>query len=433
MKVSFNRDLDVRFSVDLLVAGGGPAGVAAAIYAARQGVDVLLIEGSACLGGLGTTAMVPAFMQFTNGDEFLADGFGREILERMWKLGGKVEGNPYSIKLEPLKRAYDELMEESNVPFQLMTQIIALKAKEGIVDHIICSGKSGIYAIKARMFIDATGDGDLSMMAGAPYEIGDSDGNMMAGTLCSLWGGIHWNHTKNPDSRALNLAFEDGVFTNHDRHLPGMWRVGDKLGGGNIGHTFGVDGTNEASLTKALIWGRKSMPEYEKYYREYLDGFEDMELVATGAALGIRETRRIMGDYVLVLQDFIDRATFDDEIGRYSYPVDIHASDTSKDSFKNFEKDHRGFRYKRGESYGIPYRTLLPKGIKNMYVVGRCMSTDRYMQSSIRVMPGCYITGQAAGYASSLALKNDCDIRNVDVEKLQKGLKSMGAFLPNFE
>ena len=117
-----------------------------------------------------------------------------------------------------------------------------------------------------------------------------------------------------------------------------LWHVGQREGGGNIGHTFGVDGTDERSLTEALLWGRKSLLEYEHYYKEYLEGFEGMTLLATGALLGLRETRRIMGDYILCLDDFKNRAVFDDEIGRYNYPVDIHASSPSNEDFAKFEE-----------------------------------------------------------------------------------------------
>lgn len=431
MKVNYNKELEIRYDVDVIVAGGGPAGVAAAVYAARAGADVMLIEGSACLGGLGTSGLVPAYMQFTNGVDFLADGFGREILDRMWDIGEKIEKSRYSIKVEALKKAYDELMQEAKVPYLLMTQVIDVDAKDGKTNHLICSGKSGVYAARAKVYIDATGDADICAWSGAKYEKGDNNGNMMAGTLCTLWGGIHWDKVKKPDNRMLEEAFENQVFSNDDRHLPGMWRVGDKLGGGNIGHVFGVDGTDERSLTEALIQGRKGIKEYEQYYKEYLTGYEDMELVVSGAILGIRETRRVIGDYVMVLDDFINRASFDDEIGRYSYPVDIHAADSSKDSFDDFFKNHTSLRYSKGESYGIPYRALLPVGLSNVYVVGRCVSTDRYMQSSIRVMPGCYITGQAAGCAAAMAAKSDCDIRNIDVSGLQKAIKAMGGYLPN--
>ncbi|MCJ7549707.1 MAG: FAD-dependent oxidoreductase, partial [Anaerolineae bacterium] len=225
--------------------------------------------------------------------------------------------------------------------------------------------------------------------------------------------------------------FADNVFSVQDRHLPGMWRVGEGIGGGNVGHTFGVDGTSERSLTAALLWGRKSLSEYEVYYKHYLEGFEDASLVATGALLGLRETRRILGDYVLALDDFNTRAIFEDEIGRYNYPVDIHASTPSSEDFAKFTEEFRQLRYKDGESYGIPYRVLTPLGLDNVLVAGRCVSSDRFMQGSIRVMPGCYITGQAAGVAASIAASRETDVHAIDVKQLQAKLKTMGAYLPN--
>ncbi len=431
-KVVFQRDLEVRHEVDVLVVGGGPAGVAAAVSAARQGAKVFLAEATACLGGLGTSGMVPAFMQFTDGVNFLAGGIGEEILNKMWEYGGKIEGSEYSIKVEALKRVYDDIVTEAGVDFTLHTQMVAVDAEDGLVNYVVFAAKSGMFAVKAKIYIDGTGDGDLCAWAGAEYEKGDENGEMMAGTLCSLWANIDWDRVVRPDNRRLEEAIKDKIFTYEDRHLSGIWRTGKTLGGGNIGHTYDVDGTDERSLTKSLIWGRKSMTELERYYREYLDGYEEMELAATGAILGIRESRRILGDYVMVLDDFINRASFDDEIGRYAYPIDIHPSDTSVEGFKKFEKEYYNLRYKDGESYGIPYRALTPRGLQNVLVAGRCVSCDRYMQSSIRVMPGCYITGQAAGVAAAMAAEKNTDTRGIDIKELQSRLKAIGAYLPNF-
>jgi flavin-dependent dehydrogenase len=431
-KVVFQRDLEVRHEVDVLVVGGGPAGVAAAVSAARQGAKVFLAEATACLGGLGTSGMVPAFMQFTDGVNFLAGGIGEEILNKMWEYGGKIEGSEYSIKVEALKRVYDDIVTEAGVDFTLHTQMVAVDAEDGLVNYVVFAAKSGMFAVKAKIYIDGTGDGDLCAWAGAEYEKGDENGEMMAGTLCSLWANIDWDRVVRPDNRRLEEAIKDKIFTHEDRHLSGIWRTGKTLGGGNIGHTYDVDGTDERSLTKSLIWGRKSMTEFERYYKEYLDGYEEMELAATGAILGIRESRRIIGDYVMVLDDFINRTNFDDEIGRYAYPVDIHPSDTSVEGFKKFEEEYHNLRYKDGESYGIPYRALTPRGLQNVLVAGRCVSCDRYMQSSIRVMPGCYITGQAAGVAAAMAAEKNTDTRGIDIKELQSRLKAIGAYLPNF-
>jgi len=431
--ITFTREIPLRYETDVFIAGGGPAGVAAALAAAYNGASVYLAEGLSCFGGAGTAGLVPAFMQFTNGVDFLAGGIGQKILNKLRAEGGNDPHKGISIKVEVLKRVYDELMLESGVNFTFHTQLIGVETEGGKISRVILSSKSGIFAAKAKIYIDCTGDGDLAAWAGAPFEKGNEEGVMMAGTLCSLWAGIEWDKVVRPDSRKLEEAFKDKIFTTEDRHLPGMWRTGETLGGGNIGHTFGVDGTDEVSLTKALIEGRRLIKEYERYYKEYLDGYSNMELVATGAILGIRETRRIMGDYVLNLNDFNNRASFDDEIGRYSYPVDIHAGKADKESYMKFHKEHTTLRYGKGESYGIPYRSLLVKGFSNLLTAGRCISTDRYMQSSIRVMPGCYITGQAAGTAAAIAAQKDTDTRGIDIRELQRKLVALGGFLPNFK
>ncbi|MBA7642059.1 hypothetical protein ES703_49745 [subsurface metagenome] len=433
-KLEFSKNIEVKYNVDIMVAGGGPAGTAAAVMAARQGMSVLLVEAGNCLGGLGTAGMVPCFMQFTDGENFLADGFGREIVGKIREYGGENGGSihgGYSIKAEILKRIYDDILTESNVQFLFGTNFLDTITHDGTVQYAVCTAKSGMFAIAAKIYIDATGDGDLCVASSAPFEKGDSNGNMMGGTLCSLWTGVNWDNVKPPDSRNLGKAFDDNVFTIHDLHLPGMWKISDKVAGGNVGHIFGVDGTDETSLTKALIFGRRSLVEYQKYYKEYLSGYEDLELIATGSILGIRETRRIIGDYVLTLGDFMKRAHFDDEIGRYAYPIDIHPSDASVNGFEKFKQEFYDSHYKKGESYGIPYRVLIPQNLKNVLVAGRCVSSDRAIQASIRVMPGCYITGQAAGIAASIAVNNNTDTRGFNVKKLQRKLQDAGAFLPN--
>lgn len=431
----YAKDLVLRVETDVLVVGGGPAGCAAAVAAARSGAGVYLVEASACFGGLGTAGLVPAFMQFGDGANFCAGALGREFLERMLRYDGGVADHTggYSIRAESLKRAYDDMIGESGSGFAFHTSLIDAVAEGGEIRYCVLSGKSGVYAARAKVYVDATGDGDLAFWSGAPCEKGDADGNMMAGTLCSLWEGIDWARAGGrQDGERLEDAIRDGVFERPDRHLPGMWRITDRVGGGNIGHAYGVDGTDERSLTEALVYGRRLIDRYERYYKEYLTGFENMELVATGSLMGIRETRRVMGEYVLTLRDFIDRASFGDEIGRYCYPVDIHASDDSVEGYEKFHREHDGYRYGRGESYGIPYRILVPRGVRNLLVAGRCVSTDRAMQSSIRVMPGCYLTGQAAGVAAAQCALGGIEPSRADVRSIQRTLKSMGLYLPNY-
>ncbi len=434
--ISYSRNIPLCKEVDILVAGGGPAGATAALAAVRQGCSVHLVEAHSCLGGMGTAGMVPVFMQFTDGVNFLADGIGREILEGLRERGGTFPPDGVGIRAEVLKRTYDDLLTDSGVTFTFHTRVVDVTVVNGQMKEVICASKGGLSAVRAKVFVDGTGDGDLATYAGASYEKGDANGNMMPGTLCSLWADIDWKAVEKSGlgggNSRIEDAFKDGVFTLEDRHLPGMWRIGENTGGGNIGHTFDLDGTDEESLTKAYIWGRKSLVEYERYYKEYLKGFEKMELVATGSLLGVRETRRIIGDYILNIEDFKSLTVFEDEIGRYSYPIDIHIARPDRESYDRFRKEFASLRLGRGESYGIPYRILTPDGLDNVLVAGRCVSTDRSMQASIRVMPGCYITGQAAGAAAALMVESNTDSRGIDIRTLQKRLKAMGAFLPNF-
>lgn len=435
--VAFRREVPIRHDVDVFVAGGGPAGVAAAVSARNQGANVFLAEAHTCLGGMGTAARVPTFMTFTDGVNFLADGFGREVQTRMKKDSTTRECG--HIDAEALKRVYDTLMADAGVAFTFYTTLIAVEADGGHVSHVVCAAPSGLFAVRAKVYIDATGNGDLAIWAGAEFEKGDARGSLMPGTLCSVWSEIDWETWRTnrppgpqPDGHWLQEAFAAGVFTVPDEHLTGMHRTGKRLGGGNIGHTFGVDATDEASLTQALISGRKSMKEYVRYYREYVPGFASAELVATGSLLGVRETRRIVGDYVLSLEDYRRRASFPDEIGRYSYPIDNHPLRPGKDTYEQHRKEFdEVLRYAKGESYGIPYRILTPRGLDNVLVAGRCVSADRMVHGSIRVMPGCFITGQAAGVAAAIAASNGRATHAIDVADLRARLRKVGAYLPS--
>ena len=435
-QVVFQRSIPVRHEVDVFVAGGGPAGAAVAVSARSLPVSVYLAEAHTCFGGMGTAGRVPVFMPLSDGVNFLPGGFGRRVVDRL-KKETSLRGPANDV--EALKRAYDGLMSESGAKFTFYTTLVGVETKGPRVTHVICSGPSGLFAVRAKVFVDATGNGDLAVKAGAQFEKGDDQGQLMPGTVCSVWSDIDWPAWRaarpkgpQPDGHMLEKAFADGVFTVRDEHITGMYQLGANLGAGNIGHTFDVDATDEASLTKALVQGRKGLTEFQRYYREYLKGFEKMCLVATGSLLGVRETRRITGDYVLSLDDYKRRATFPDEIGRYAYAIDNHPLRPGKDTYEQHRREFDDeLRYKKGESYGIPYRILIPKGLDNVLVAGRCVSADRMVHGSIRVMPGCFITGQAAGVAAAMACSAGGQTRQVDPRQLQQRLKALGGFLPN--
>ncbi|MDO5325977.1 MAG: FAD-dependent oxidoreductase [Clostridia bacterium] len=435
-ELTYERKLHVRYDVDVFVVGGGPAGCAAAIAAARQGAKVFLAEREGCLGGLGTAGMVPAYMTYGDGEHILSAGIGQEIRERMWKIGQYEENGiagTTGIRVEALKRTYDEMLSEAGAEFMLDTQMTDVVLDGEKIDYCVMSAKSGMYAVKAKIYIDCTGDGDLCAWAGVPFQKGDENGQTMPATLCSLWSGIDFDKRTIRDDSRVQEAYDDGVFSKLDLHLSGFWQVARHVGGGNIGHVWGVDGTDERTLTPALVEGRKMFDEYQTYYRKYIPGFENVEMVSTANMMGIRESRRIQGEYTLNLEDFKARASFPDEIGRYCYPVDIHPSDNSPEAMAVFRKFFEGLRYKKGESYGVPYRMIVPVGVDNLLMAGRCVSTDRYLQASMRVMPGCYITGQAAGVAAAQCAKTGKAPREADVHEIQRVLKEMGQYLPNYK
>lgn len=433
-QIQYSRQLPVAIETDVFIAGGGPAGISAAIAARETGAEVFLAESTYAFGGAAVTMLIPAFMEFGNGKEFLAAGIGRRIFDMLAQEAPEKAKQycPPNIPVETLKLCYDRMMEQSGAKFVFGTQLIDVVANNGRVEYVVCTDKSACYAVRAKVYIDCTGDGDLCSFAGAAFEQGGPSGEIMGSTLCGLWSGIQWSQVVSPDSRMLEKAFADKVFSQEDLHLPGMWPISQGIGGSNVGHVFGIDGTSSASMTAGILQARKQLLEYRRYYREYLSGFEEAELVCSAPLLGIRETRRVVCDYRLVLDDFLNRRTFLDEIGRYSYNVDIHAATVGLQDYEQFNKDHTTYRYKAGESYGIPYRTLTVKGYSNLLVAGRCIDTDRYMQSSVRVMPGCFITGQAAGAAAALCAALDENVHDIDVARVQQALVAIGAYLPNF-
>lgn len=223
---------------------------------------------------------------------------------------------------------------------------------------------------------------------------------------------------------------EKGVSPVAEFHFPGFWEYSEKSGRANVGHLYGTDTLDDEQLTRAYIEGRKLALVYHNFYREHVPGFENSELSQTAALMGVRESRRIRGDYQLSGEDYRRRASFPDEIGRFNYPIDIHSSgDVARQ--KEVEKELAATMYKWGENYGVPYRALVAQEVENLLVGGRCISCDREAQSSIRVIPGCFLTGQAAGAAAAMSAAGNGAVRSVDVEKLRAFLRDeLEVYLP---
>lgn len=424
-----DRKISVDDTYDIVVAGGGPAGCAAAIAAASEGSRVLLIEATGNLGGLGTSGMVPAWCPFTDGEKIIYRGLAEKIFLESKKGVPHEPADLYdwaTINPEYLIGVYDRMVAQSGADILFFSRVAAVEmASDDKVDAVIVANKDGLTAYRPKILIDATGDGDICAWAGAEYLKGDSDGVLQKSTLCFSVANIdtkayregpelHSGH--NPDSASAR-ASRTGRFPLLDTHCchnlvgPGVVQF-------NANHIEIKDTTDPRQLSDAMRLGRQVADQHLEMLKEFRpDVFRDAFIVKTAIIPGIRDSRRIVGDYLFTGDDWRARRTFDDEIGRNCYFIDIHKSGAPE------------VHYSRGESHGIPYRVLTPKGLRNVLVAGRCISTDEEAYGSLRVMPPCLVTGEAAGVAARLAsLSGSRDVHSVDVADLRSRLKARGQY-----
>lgn len=440
------RDIPAEGGYDLVVAGGGPAGAAAAICAARLGAKVLLVEATGCLGGMGTSGLVNAFDPMSDGQRTLVGGFMNEVVTTLYKrgfLGPQVtpkfwEGSymrwtPFNA--EGYKLILDEFATAANVEVRFFTRIIdADVSRSGsVVKGVVLNNIEGYRYVGAKAFIDATGDAVLANLCGIECrEAGKDTPQIMPASLASLFSGIdfaEFNSRQQHD--ALTKAIADGQFTQPDRHLPGMSRVGEAVGYLNGGHLFNLNALRTRSLTDGVILGRRIAQEYLKFYRKYVPGCEHIELVTTASLIGVRESRRIAGEYELCESDFLGRRQFPDQIGVFNKFVDIHPYDTSLAEWERFLRESsRAGRLNPGECFGIPYGVLVPKDSTNLWVAGRCASADVKVHGIIRVQPAASMMGQAAGTAAVQSVSTGQPAHDLDTARLIETLREHGAYLP---
>ncbi len=421
-------DVPVFRRSEIVIAGAGPAGVAAALAAASLGCKVTLLEQSNAAGGLGTLGLVPAVIYQTDGVDYVAGKFCREIVAECCREMGvkKISLMWQEVDPEIMKRIYDRRLEEAGVEILYMTRIADAIVSGGRIEALLAATPRGLEKVEGVCFIDATGDACLAAFCGAPCEVGDEEGRTMSPTLCPQFSNIDLaaylasRAGGRRDRTIWNELLAKGEAPLPEHHFVGVCTYGNGTASGNLGHLYGVNALDPAQLTRACIEGRKLAKIYHDFYVRHVPGFEKSDLVNTAALPGVRETRRIVGDYRLNFEDYTRRAVFEDEIGRFSYPVDIHSSSTDPEEQKRVERVMRETCCKPGESYGIPCRALLPQGVENLYVAGRCISADRPVQSSLRVIPGCFITGQAAGAGAALSLGENGVTRRVDTAHLRR-------------
>ena len=436
-----------RKSYDVIVAGGGPSGTTAAVAAARNGCKTLLVERGGCLGGMATQALVPAFGPFTNAEVDLIGGIGREILEKLKKDGyqspfydrkpDRIEGiDWYQIDSEVLKRVLDEIVLESQCDILFHTDVIEVEKKNRAVQAVCIFYKGKREWIDTKYLIDCTGNADLAEMAGVESDYGDEKGNVQAGTLCFRVAGIDvpkfmdYVGRVNEDgnlSKACAQAVKNGDFPEGEVKVGGMALQADGIAGLNFGHSYDFSPLDSWGLSQSEIKARKRLPEFIHFLKKYVPGMENCVLVSSGSGIGIRESRRIHGRYTLTGEDYFKRADFEDAVAYYSYPIDLHPATPEEGA--EMERNYQKWRYGNGECYGIPYRCLIPDSLDNLAAAGRIISADRIMMASVRLMPLCFATGQAAGTACALAVKAGIGLDKVDVGGLRNTLKLQGQYI----
>lgn len=445
------RKVEIEEGYDLVVAGGGPAGAAAAICAARLGAKVLLVEATGCMGGMGTSGLVTAFDPMANGERMLVGGFMREVVETMYERGYLRDGIDPNIwrkhyhrwtpfPPERLKLLLDEVAIEAGVEVRYFTRVIDVDAdpQNGLVRGVIINNIEGYRYIEAKTFVDATGDAVLADLCQVKCrEAGRDTPNIMPATLASLHSGIDWqafDHEPDMNQQILQQAIADGHFTQPDRHLPGLYWVSGLIGYLNGGHLFNMNALRVKDLTDGVMLGRKIAYEYVEFYRKYVPGCENMELFTTASLIGVRESRRIVGEYELNIDDYMARREFPDQIAVFNKFVDIHPYDTSDEEYERLMNEaFRDFRLNPGEYFGIPYGILVPKGWQNLWVAGRCASSDVQVHGAIRVQPAASMMGQAAGTAAVQSIRTGKVASKIDTEVLVNTLRDQGAYLPQSE
>lgn len=432
------RRTPVLGEFDVVVLGGGPAGIAAATAAARSGGSTLLIERYGFLGGMGTAAGVTNFCGLhanVHGEiRQVVHGVADDLLARMTELGGLNE--PHVIFNGKIAaQAYD------NAAFKIAADDVVTASGARILFHALAVGvamgpaneiqallietKSGRHAVKARMFIDCSGDADLAAHAGAPFEkaaqllyptamfrVNDVDAQRAG----EAWSAIPQLMAQ-AERKGRRFPRKSPIV--RPQKNPREWRVNVTQLANADGTA--VDGTDAEQLSRAELEGRRQVVDFFQFLRESVPGFGNSYILEIAPQVGIRETRRIVGDYQLTEDDVLGCASFDDTIGVNGWPVEAHVKGDVVFRFQDIPAS-RGFNH-------LPYRMIVARQVDNLFVAGRCASMTHMGQSAARVSGGCFVMGQAAGTAAALAIAAGRRPRDVDVGQLQGKLEADGAYL----
>jgi hypothetical protein len=421
--------IPVLDEVDVLVLGAGPAGVSAAVCAAREGVRTMLVEQSGDVGGVATTGLMSHWTGNTQG------GFYEEILQKTAELTGDetgINGGPRQIiNPESLKTHLLEMLEEAGVVLRLYSFASEPIIQDDTINGVILESKAGRLAVLARVVIDSTGDGDVAARAGVPFFKGrEEDGMMQPVTIMFKVAGVDTERAvfpgafeENPlipegpiqDVGKAHLPFPAGHVLLYRTSLPGVVTC-------NMTNCTDIDGTDPADMTKATLVCRRQIEEIIPFLRKYVPGFENCYLISSASILGVRETRHFYGESTITEEDILSARIFDDwAVTKAHFNFDVHNLTGSGLDNTGVQKN---FEQKRG--YTIPYGCLVPKKIDNLLLAGRNICGTHMAHSNYRVMPICANMGQAAGIAASLCVKLNVTPRSLDVKCLQKRLIEWG-------
>jgi ribulose 1,5-bisphosphate synthetase/thiazole synthase len=436
------RTIPVVNGYDLVVAGGGPAGVAAAISAARLGAKVVLIEAVGCLGGMGSAGGVAAFDPMANGKMQLVQGFMGEVVEEMHKAGFMaVDPENWRLKYhawsqfnpEGLKLTLDRMAQKAGVKVHFFTRVMEADVdhERKVVKGVIINNIEGLKYIKASTFIDCTGDAVLANLCGVEcWEAGKDTEKIMPPTLTTLWSGQH-ELTSHEFRKLYFDSVAKGMHKHPTKKLVGLSKVDESLYYLNGGHIFDMNALNNDSLSEGIMRGREIADDFRKMLKDHPKA--KLSLAATGQLIGVRESRRIKGEYVYNKTDMETRKVFNDAIGVYCKACDIHPyANTDAAMKEHYEIYYKSelYRPKIGEMFYMPYGMLVPKGWKNLWTAGRCASADILAQGSLRCQPYCSQMGQAAGTAAVQAMQFGETADNLNTERLVKALREQNVFLP---
>ncbi len=421
---------------DVLVVGAGSAGSSAAISTARSGARTLLVDRLGFLGGTSTAVLDTFYAFYTPGanPRRVVGGLGWEVVQRMVDAGLCFErpntygsGTGVTYDQETLKLVWERLAQDAGVDLLLHTWATGVRVSEGRVGAVRTWNKGGERWIEAGVVVDASGDADVSAMAGAEYEDAAAQGRVQSLSTLFRLANVDVEGAAQTKKQELWALMREAAASG-DYHLPrleGSWHHTPFAGVVMVHMTRipNVDATNPVALTHAEIEGRRQVREYHRFLRDRVPGFERSVVIGTSPSIGVRESRRVIGDYQLTRADVLSARRFEDEIALCGAPIEDHGPGGDTE-----------WQYVTGgAAYGIPYRTLLPRGVEGLLVAGRCFSATHDAHASARSMATCMAMGQAAGTAAALAVEAACQPRQIAVDELRARLLAAGALLEPLE